>query len=239
MHGLFVAEGNRMVTDLLRSGTGVNTLFATEEFLTSNRSYLPANEKVVVCSAEDIAAASLLRSPQDALVLCHLPEFQLQTVDPKRQLVLCLDQVQDPGNVGTIVRLADWFGITDVVCSQNTADIYAPKAVQSTMGSIARVRVHYTVLSDWINTLQGHPVSIMGALLEGENLFGYQLPAAGILIVGNEGNGISEEIAEKLTHRLFIPGGHAPGEGPESLNVAVATAIICSEFFRQKSQTAK
>ncbi len=233
-HRLFVAEGNRMVTDLLRSKIAVSILYATETFLKEHSSILPSNQHIVACSQEEIAAASHLRSPQEALLLCHLPEYSLQALDTDSQLVLCLDHIQDPGNVGTIVRVADWFGITDVVCSLNTADIYAPKAVQATMGSIARVRAHYTDLQAWLEPQAGKDVAIMGTFLNGENLFGGRLPKSGIVVVGNEGNGISEAIAPLVSHRLTIPGGHPTGEGPESLNVALATAIFCAEFFRQK-----
>jgi len=146
-------------------------------------------------------------------------------------LVLCLDGVQDPGNLGTIIRTADWFGIKHIVCSQQTVDAFSPKVVQATMGSIARVSVHYTDLTSFLTSLpEGTPV--YGTFLDGKNLYHEQLKPNGVIIMGNEGNGISAEIARHVTHRLLIPPYPADSDTAESLNVSIATAIICAEFRR-------
>ena len=148
-------------------------------------------------------------------------------------LVLALDGVQDPGNLGTIIRIADWFGIATIVCSEDTADAWNPKVIQATMGSIARVNIVYTNLLDTIDALPpDYP--IYGTLLDGENIYTQPLSAEGLIIMGNEGNGISEAVRAKVNRRLLIPDFHQ-GETADSLNVAIATAITCSEFRRRQA----
>ena len=140
--------------------------------------------------------------------------------------------MQDPGNLGTIIRIADWFGIDDIVCSEDTADAWNPKVVQATMGSIARVNISYTNLPALLDRLPaGTPV--YGTLLDGDNIYSQPLSARGIIVMGNEGNGLSAEVRRRVTHRLLIP-SFREGDGAESLNVAVATAIVCSEFRRSE-----
>jgi TrmH family RNA methyltransferase len=147
-------------------------------------------------------------------------------------LCLALDNVQDPGNLGTIIRIADWFGIKNIFCSIGTADAYNPKTVQATMGAIGRVRVHYLDLPRYIASLNGK-APIYGTFLDGENIYKKELRNKGIIIMGNEGNGISNECSALVNERLFIPNYPAGCETSESLNVSVATAIICSEFRRR------
>ena len=147
-------------------------------------------------------------------------------------LCMGLDDVQDPGNVGTIVRLADWFGIEQIYASQHTADVFSPKVVQATMGALARVRVEYVDLPLFLSSLPSQ-LPIMGTFLEGNNVYESKLPANGILIMGNEGNGISEAVGKLVTQRLHIPNFPQGRLTSESLNVAIATAIVCSEFRRR------
>ena len=147
-------------------------------------------------------------------------------------LYLALDGVQDPGNLGTIIRIADWFGITDIFCSNETADIYNPKVVQATMGSIARVKLHYTDLKKLIGSLPpDYP--IYGTLLDGTDIYKENLSAKGIIVMGNEGNGISPEIRKVINRKLLIPNYPIGRETAESLNVAIATAVTCAEFRRR------
>ena len=149
-------------------------------------------------------------------------------------LILVLDQIQDPGNLGTIIRLASWFGIEYIVCSPDTVDCYNPKVVQATMGAIAHVKVLYTDLSLFLNEsiLKGR--TIYGTFLDGDNIYGSELKENGIIILGNEGNGISKEIEKIVTNRLFIPSYQSSARNVESLNVSIAAAIVCSEFRRKK-----
>jgi TrmH family RNA methyltransferase len=146
-------------------------------------------------------------------------------------LSIALDGVQDPGNLGTIIRIADWFGISDIICSEDTVDAWNPKVVQATMGSIARVNIIYTNLLSFLDSLlTDYPV--YGTLLDGENIYTQQLTKEGLIVMGNEGNGISEAVRQRVNRRLLIPDFH-DGETADSLNVAIATAITCSEFRRR------
>ena len=147
-------------------------------------------------------------------------------------MALALDGVQDPGNLGTIIRVADWFGITRIFCSMDTADCWSPKVVQATMGSIARVKMQYLNLNDLINTLpKDYP--IYGTLLDGEDIYAENLTAHGLIVMGNEGKGISEDIRKRVNRKLLIPNFSVGTTRAESLNVAIATAIVCSEFKRR------
>ena len=144
---------------------------------------------------------------------------------------MALDDIQDPGNLGTIIRLADWFGIEHIICSPNTVDVYNPKTIQATMGGIARVKVYYTPLPDLIKSLGDTP--IYGTLLNGDNMYSQRLSRNGLIIMGNEGNGISKEVESLITRKLYIPNYPQSRETSESLNVAIATAVVCAEFRRQ------
>ena len=147
-------------------------------------------------------------------------------------LMLALDGVQDPGNLGTIIRTCDWFGVHDIVCSKDTADCYNPKVVQATMGALARVRIHYVDLPEWLAE-QEKP--IIGTLLEGRDMYECALPKEGIIVMGNEGNGISQEVRKLITHPIRIPSYPKNAETSESLNVSIATAIVLAEFRRRSS----
>jgi len=162
------------------------------------------------------------------LAVVRFPTYKLD-VDPSKELVLALDTIQDPGNMGTIIRLADWFGIDNIVCSHGCADAFAPKAIQATMGAIAHVKVHYTDLITWLSQ---HTVNcpIIGACMDGENIYKAKKEHAGIIVMGNEGNGISPAVDKLITHRIHIPTFARGRQKVESLNVAMATAIILSEF---------
>lgn len=171
------------------------------------------------------------------LALFPLPadseDAQAEASLPARELCLALDSVQDPGNLGTILRTADWFGIRHIFASTETADVYAPKVVQATMGAVARVRMHYVNLPAFLDKVSDE-VPVYGTFLDGDNLYARSLrfEDRGILVMGNEGRGISEEVAARVTHRLLIPPYPAGGTGAESLNVGAATAILCAEMRR-------
>ena len=198
--GLFIAEGPKVVGDLLQAGYKARMLLATVEY--------PQAERI---SEEELHKISFLQHPQEILAVFEIPptiNFKLLTLNFK--LSLALDGVQDPGNLGTIIRIADWFGISTIYCSLDTADAYNPKVVQATMGSLAHVQVIYTDLLELFRQLPpSYPV--YGTLLDGENIYKQELTNEGIIVMGNEGNGIAE-----------------------SLNVAIATAITCSEFRRRR-----
>ena len=215
--GLFVAEGPKVVGDLLRAGFKAHTIFATSEWESQGQTFLEVSD-------EELRRVSFLQHPQRVLALFFIPTESVPSVS---SLSLALDDVQDPGNLGTIIRIADWFGIDTIYCSENTADAWSPKVVQATMGSIARVNIIYTDLQELISKAK---VPVYGTLLDGQDIYTQELSKEGIIVMGNEGNGISAPIRKLINRKLLIPQFH---EGPESLNVAIATAITCSEFRRR------
>ena len=228
--GLFIAEGHKTVLELTGKFSCA-LLAATQDWLDCHRN-IPA-ERIESVTTDELKRASLLQSPQDVLAVFRIPKSEIKMSDTaQNNLVLALDDVQDPGNLGTIIRLADWFGIKDVFCSKGTADIYNPKAVQATMGALARVRVHYTDLKQSIKELP-ESVPVYGTFLDGEIIYDTKLSANGVIIMGNEGNGITPEIKQSVTHKLYIPNWPKGAPTSESLNVAIATAIVCSEFRRR------
>ena len=226
--GLFLAEGNKLVSDLLPV-FHCRTLICTASFLEEHPS--PNTEEVIITEKEEIRKASLLQSPQSALALFDQPHYPMDQRQMSKQLVLALDTIQDPGNLGTIIRVADWFGIENIVCSQETADVYNPKVIQATMGAIARVKVHYVDLAQYLQENQETP--IYGTFLDGADMYKQELTPHGIIVMGNEGNGISESISKLINRRLFIPNYPQGRATSESLNVAMATGIVCAEFRRR------
>lgn len=218
--GLFVAEGPKVVGDLMAAGF--------EPVMTFD-------------DADDVKRLSFLQHPQGVLAVFRIPNANVNTnvnAQPSTlhtqpsTLTLALDGIQDPGNLGTIIRIADWFGISNIICSEDTVDAYNPKVVQATMGSIARVNIIYTNL---LELLDGLPADfpVYGTLLDGENIYTQELTPHGLIIMGNEGNGISDAVRQRVNRRLLIPDFHN-GDTADSLNVAIATAITCSEFRRRQ-----
>lgn len=228
--GLFIAEGHKTVEEFLGRFDCIQ-IAATPDWLNLQRS-IPA-ERVETVTPDELKRASLLQNPQDVLAVFKIPkqDASLKSVADKN-LVLALDDIQDPGNLGTIVRIADWFGIKDVFCSKGTTDIYNPKAVQATMGALARVNVHYTDLKQSIDELSAS-TPVYGTFLDGEIIYDARLSSNGVIIMGNEGNGISRDISNAVTRRLYIPNWPQGAPTSESLNVAIATSIVCSEFRRR------
>ena len=226
--GLFVAEGNKIVADMLPY-FDCELLVAAPQWLETHKSDA---KEIVVAEGDDIQKASFLKTPQDVLALFRIPDSSLEAIHPNRELILALDGIQNPGNLGTIIRLADWFGIEHIVCSHDTADVFSPKVVQATMGALAHTQICYTDLLSWlkIQTEQGIPV--YGTFLDGQNMYEKELNKTGIIVMGNEGNGIRPEVGSLIKERLYIP--HPEGRvTSESLNVAIATAVVCAEFRRR------
>lgn len=227
--GLFVAEGPKVVGDLLACHFRPRFIFAvTGGERWEVRSESLENIPVQIVTEEELRRLSFLQHPQEVLAVFELPNISL-TPHPSpliSHLSLALDGIQDPGNLGTIIRVADWYGIDTIYCSRDTADAWSPKVVQATMGSIARVHIIYCDLEQ---LLRKTTLPIYGTVLDGDNIYAQQLTHEGIVVMGNEGKGISAPIRQLLTHRLLIP---QMRPGAESLNVAIATAIVCSEFRR-------
>lgn len=225
---LFVAEGPKLVDELCATMKPVY-IAALPEWISENAKIVSGTEYDIVTS-DELQRASLQKNPQQVIALFPIPEHRFCTEQLKNELVLMLDGVQDPGNLGTIARIADWFGIRNILCSAETADIYNPKAVQATMGALARVKFHYT---DLIQLLSQYDGPVYGTFLDGENIYGQELSENGIIVMGNEGKGISQGVGEMINRRLYIPNYPIGTQTTESLNVAIATSIVCAEFRRR------
>ena len=229
--GVFVAEGHKLVGDLLGAFECVYVA-ATQAWADKHADVLKGVEMDVVTD-EELKRVSLMEAPQQVLAVFRQRQDEVDVNEvTKTQLCLALDDVQNPGNVGTIIRLADWFGIEHVFCSRGCADLYNPKTVQATMGAMARVQVHEVDLPQMLSSLP-KDTPVYGTFLDGENLYGKSLQNRGIIVMGNEGKGVSAEVARLVTERLYIPNYPEGRATSESLNVAIATAIICAEFRRR------
>lgn len=226
--GWFVAEGTKCVLETLGAFRTAH-LFATAQWIQQHPT--PGVTPVQVTQA-DIERMSQLQTPQQVIAVYHIPEPEPVPADIGSQLTLALDRIQDPGNMGTVMRVADWFGIRLILASPDTVDIYNPKVVQASMGAIARVKVIYTPLTDALAALP-EQLPVYGTFLDGKNIYGTPLTPAGVIVMGNEGNGISPDVARCVTHRLFIPPYPAGADTVESLNVGVATAVTVAEFRRR------
>lgn len=227
-HNTFVAEGVKLVTDLL--ATCDCQLIAALPLTLLYHPKMKA-EELFVTKETELQKATHLKTASEIIGVFYQPSHDIAQADFDNQLSIVLDGIQDPGNMGAIVRIADWFGIEQIVCSHNTVDIYNPKTVQATMGAIARVKIFYTNITIF---LQEHShLPIYGTFLEGENIYTTPLSDKGLIVMGSEGSGISKYAKELVNKKLFIPNFPAGRATSESLNVATATAITCGEFRRR------
>lgn len=230
--GLFIVEGIKSVMEFIHSSYKVQKIFATDQAC-AKLVKIPQSIKLIPISESDFNKISGLKSPQGALALVEIPEskvLDLNTLKGKHSLVL--DDIQDPGNLGTIIRTAEWFGIQNIICSTGTVDAYNPKVVQATMGSLSRIQLYYTAIEDLILNKE---IATFGALLEGESIYNTDFGYEGLIVMGNEGNGIRTDLIPAIEKAVTIPRiGQA-----ESLNVAIATTIFCSEIARHRIKTGK
>lgn len=224
--GLFIAEGIKSVTEFLQSDYIVDTVFYIPDAAAKMAKFL-RNIKAVEISREELKKISILTTPQDVLALIRIPEkVKINPADFKNTFTLVLDGIQDPGNFGTIIRSADWFGFPAVICSEDTVEAYNPKAVQAAMGSLSRMKVHYTNLPDFFKQ---STLPVFQALLNGKSIYETDFGNEGFVVIGNEGNGISRS-AQEIPHiSVTIPAfGNA-----ESLNAAIAASLFCYEIKRK------
>ncbi|MCG9972178.1 TrmH family RNA methyltransferase [Christiangramia crocea] len=220
-HELFVVEGLKGIKEFLNSDFDLVSLFTNEiDFDVSEKLVSKIDER-------ELKKLSFLKTPQQALAVFRIPKINEIEV---KGLMVILDGVRDPGNLGTIIRLCDWFGGETLICSEDTVDCYNPKVVQASMGSLTRVKVNYTQLPDFLK--ENREIPLYGAMLDGDNIYECNLPDSAFIVMGNEAKGVSEEIEKLLTHRINIP-QFGKNKDTESLNVATATAIILSEFRRR------
>ena len=227
---VFLAEGPKLTADLL-GHFRCRYLAATDDWLASHNT-IEADE-IDTATIDEIARASLLKTPQDVIAIFDQREEKTDITVIEKQLCLALDDVQDPGNLGTIIRIADWFGIEHIFCSTNTVYVYSPKVVQATMGALSRVHLHYVSLTELIGKLNKN-VPIYGTLLDGTNIYTQELSTTGLIVMGNEGNGITAEVRQLINRKLYIPNYPEGRDTSESLNVAIATAVTCAEFRRRE-----
>jgi TrmH family RNA methyltransferase len=233
LHNAFVAEGNKLVSDMMHS-------FECEWIL-AKPSWIAAQGGVAAAELEvdekdEIRKVSFLSTPQDVIAVFKRPAYDVRRADASRRLVVALDGIQDPGNLGTIVRLADWFGVGHIVCSPDTADVFSPKAVQATMGALSRVHIYYTSLPAYLEAASSRSIPLYGTFPNGDDLYAHPLSGSGVIVMGNEGNGIRPEVERLIHQKLCIPSYPPEQATSESLNVAIATAVVCAEFRRRMRQ---
>lgn len=232
-HGVFVAEGDKMVSELL-SGMKCKLFLATHDFIKENKLILEKAqiEELLEISRKELERISFLKNPQQVLAVFLKPTYSYNLDSLKTQLSLVLDGIQDPGNMGTIIRLADWYGIENIFCSMDTVDAFNPKVVQATMGALSRVKIHYLDLPVFLESISEF-LPIYGTFLDGQDMYKSEIKESGLIVMGNEGNGIRPKVEAFITHKLFIPNYPLDRQTSESLNVSVATAVVCSEFRRR------
>lgn len=229
--GLFIAEGPKIVNDLLNSTYKAKEIFATKEFRIQSRWLSGSELRIHEVNEKELESISALTTPNRILGVFEIPSsLILRPSSFASELVLALDDIRDPGNFGTIIRIADWFGINHILCSETCVDVYNPKVVQASMGSIARVELHCVSLEEIFKSLRKEPFGqIYGAVMNSKNIYTENLSSKGIILIGNESRGISENLMQYVTQKISIPNfGKA-----DSLNAAIATAVICSEFRRK------
>lgn len=226
-HGAFLVEGPKMVEELLQSSLDIQLLIATDDWHHENSNLV--NEPFTrVAKAKDLERVSQLSTANQVLAVVSTPTVTKVNI-PNNELILVLDTIQDPGNLGTIIRTADWFGIETILCSEDTTDAFSPKVVQSSMGSVFRKNIHYTNLQKILEE-NTHHLPIYGSLLNGQNIYELQLEKKGFVVIGNESKGISNEIQKLISQAIYIP--QAQGSKTESLNASIATGIILSIFSK-------
>lgn len=248
-YGEFAAEGNTLVQDLIQSPLEVASVYALQSWIVENLRMISEKKlNVYETEAQDMARISSLSSPSQVLAVVKIPDGALKVLKAEdieqleemfpgifQMLSLVLEDISDPGNFGTIVRIADWFGIRTIFCSESSVELYNPKVIQASMGSVARVRVVKTDLQSLLGKIRGR-IPVYGTFLDGENIYGKTLETEGFVVIGSEAHGISAGLSSGITNRLFIPSFGSSGNGKaESLNAAVAAAIVISEFRRRKS----
>lgn len=222
--GLFTVEGVKGIEEFLNSDFKLNRLYTTKQIFDA------PNTKTLEISENELKKISSLKNPNTALAIFEIPKSKNTN---SHGLIVALDDVRDPGNLGTIIRLCDWYGVKDLVCSHSTVDCYNAKVVQATMGSLTRVNITYINLAEFMLNYSG---DVFGTYMNGENIYKADLPNEGIIVLGNEANGISEEMSSIIDRRITIP-QFGKSKDTESLNVANATAIVLSEFRRRTIET--
>ena len=237
--GLFVIEGDKLVKEFLTAKVQVKTLIAKPEFINSLAPDLKiGSDEIEEVSYEELKLLSTLKTPHNAMAVVPIPKKELDINQILNKLVVALDFVQDPGNLGTIIRAAAWFGIKNIVCSTDCVDVYNPKVIQASMGAILHVDICYSNLKELLIMANKKNVTVFGTLLEGDSIYNHKLGNKGIILLGNESSGISDELIPFITEKIMIPKFNNAEEGIDSLNVGMAASIVFSEFLRKSGTTA-
>ncbi len=235
--GLFVAEGNKIGLELLQKDYEIEFLAATDSWLKKNADNLKKKYSIIETDAASIKKISNQVTPSEILVVARIPETRVDFSLAEKDLCLLLDQVQDPGNMGTIIRIAAWFGISGIFCTDNCTDLYNPKVVQASMGAFTNVNINYLSIDHLLNyILAKKQLNVYGTFLEGENIYEATLSKNGLIVMGNESKGISTELSQSIKTRIMIPAHARTEQSIDSLNVAIATALVCGEFRRRTSK---
>ena len=228
-HQLFIAEGEKLVFDLIKMGAPLKYVFSEKQIVKMN----PGTE-FIQCKEGELGKISFLKNSPGIIALVKYEEQKVIPGEILQKFSIALDGIQDPGNMGTIIRLANWFGIEHIICSNDCVDIYNPKVVQASMGALLGVKITYTHLPEFVKALLSHPgFGIYGAYMQGESIYQAKLGETGLLVMGSEGKGISTGLERLVNRKISIPSFHKGDSSAESLNVAIATGIIVSEFARQ------
>jgi TrmH family RNA methyltransferase len=229
--GLYIAEGEKITEELLNSDSEIKHLFATPFWIKENEKKIK-KINVIEIKEQELKKVSQLTTPNEVLAVVQIPSHKITIDTLKDKLSIALDDIRDPGNLGTIIRIADWFGIENIICSKQTVDCFNHKVVQAAMGSLLRVKVNYFSLETFLSEASKNKIMIYGTLLDGKNIYDERLSDKGIVVIGNESKGISTNVQSIIQKKISIP-TYSKNMGAESLNAAIATAVICAEFKRQ------
>jgi TrmH family RNA methyltransferase len=231
---LYIIEGDKIVREFLAAKVPVRMLVCKPEFRSSlTPELLSLTDETEDVSYDELKQISTLKTPHNALAVVYMPEVEMNIPKILKELCVALDFVQDPGNMGTIIRAAGWFGIKNIICSTDCVDVYNPKVIQASMGALLHVNLFYTDLSKVFIKAVNDSVPIFGTLLEGNSIYEHKLASRGIILLGNESKGISEELIPFITEKIKIPKFSIAREGIDSLNVGMAASVVFSEFMRK------
>jgi len=234
---LYIIEGDKLVREFLAAGIKVETVYAKPEFISSlHASSKNAVSEIEAVTFEDLRQISTLKTPHNALAVIPIEHNEFVAATVLQNLCVVLDFVQDPGNLGTIIRAAAWFGIKNIVCSENCVDVYNPKVIQACMGAILHVNVNYTDLNGFLQEAEKKKIPVYGTLLEGKSVYDHLLSANGISLLGNESKGISEDLLPYVSEKIVIPKYSSEKYGIDSLNVGMAASVVFSEFARRSTE---
>jgi TrmH family RNA methyltransferase len=234
---LFVIEGDKLIKEFLTAKIPIKILVAKPEFLNSlPPAHRQSMAEIIPASYNELKRISTLKTPHNALAVIEMPDVRMDPLTLKNELTVALDCIQDPWNLGTIIRAAAWFGLRNIFCSQDCVDVYNPKVIQSSMGAILNVNVFYTDIRILLESARSNGIKIYGTVMKGKSVYSSRLSGTGIILFGNESKGISDDLLPFITNRIMIPKINKGTPGIDSLNVSMAASVIFSEFIRRRGR---